>query len=478
MDASSPAAAASPVDAAPADNPRRWRALALLGAAQFMLVLDVTVVAIALPDIGADLELDRAALTWVISAYTLLFGGLMLLGGRAADLFGARRLVISGLGMFTAASLVAGLAANAEMLIAGRIGQGIGAALLSPAALAIVTTTFRGSERNTALGMWSALGGTGAAVGVLLGGVLTAGPGWPWVFFINLPIGLVVLAALPATVPAHRPAPGRRRIDLPGALTVTTATGALIYGLINAGESGWTTLPTLLPIAVAIVLYAGFALLQHTVAAPLMDLRVLTRRSVVAGTVLMLVATGVLIAGFFLGSFYLQHLRGLGALSTGLLFLPVAVATIIGAHAASHAVGRLGARSVAPAALALAATGTAIPAIWPGTAALVTGISVAAVGLGATFVSAFTTATAQLADHEAGLTSGIINTFHELGAALGVAVASSIAAPSLTATTADPAGFADAFTVSAITAAAAAALALALIPARSAKAAATTSHLH
>src|SRR5918995_1077209 len=186
-------------------DPKRWRALALLSVAQFMLILDITVVTIALPSIGVDLGLSRATLTWVVTAYTLMFGGLMLLGGRAADIFGARRLVLTGLTIFTASSLVAGPSVNAEMLIGGRVGQGIGAALLSPAALSIVSTTFHGSERNKALGVWGALAGSGAAVGVLLGGLLTAGPGWEWVFYINVPIGLVVLAALPGVVPARRP---------------------------------------------------------------------------------------------------------------------------------------------------------------------------------------------------------------------------------------------------------------------------------
>ena len=193
------------------EDPRRWRVLALLGAAQFMLVLDVTVVAIALPQIGADLGLARDTLTWVVSAYTLMFGGLMLLGGRAADLFGAHRLVLAGLTVFTAASLVTGLADSSAMLLGGRIAQGVGAAMLSPAALSLVVVSFQGEERNRALGIWSALGGGGAAIGVLLGGLLTAGPGWPWVFYINVPIGLVSLAVLTRLLPALPAAAGPAR---------------------------------------------------------------------------------------------------------------------------------------------------------------------------------------------------------------------------------------------------------------------------
>lgn len=192
-------------------NPKRWLALALLGTAQFMLILDVTVVAIALPQIGTDLSLSREALTWVVAAYTLTFGGLMLLGGRSADLFGAKRLVFAGLVVFTAGSLTAGLAENAGWLLGGGVAQGVGAAMLSPAALSVVIRLFVGDERNRALGIWSALGGGGAAVGVLLGGLITAGPGWPWVFFINIPVGLIVLfgllRVLPPLPPARTPQP-------------------------------------------------------------------------------------------------------------------------------------------------------------------------------------------------------------------------------------------------------------------------------
>lgn len=445
-------------------DPRRWRTLALLGVAQFMLILDVTVVAIALPHIGVDLGLERDTLTWVVSAYTLMFGGLMLLGGRAADLFGSRRLVLTGLLVFTAASLVTGLAGNAETLIGGRVAQGIGAALLSPAALSVVTKLFSGAELNKALGIWSALGGGGAAIGVLLGGVLTAGPGWQWVFYVNVPIGLLVFAALSRTLPTDLRAHERTRLDVPGALLVTAATGTAIYALINAGDRGWLAAATLVPLAVAAVLYGAFAALQRVLAAPLMDLRILARRPVVAGTFLILVATALMIAVFFLGSFYLQHLQGYGALRTGLLFLPVALATIAGAQLAGQTIGRFGPRPVAVAGLAVAGLGTAVPAIWEGSAVMVIGISIAAAGLGASFVAASTTALAQVDHHVAGLASGILSTFHEFGAALGVAVVSSIAAASIAGTSGT--GFTNGFTFAAVTAAIAAALALVLVPDR------------
>ncbi|MCW3841027.1 MFS transporter [Micromonospora yasonensis] len=445
--------------------PRRWRALALLSLAQFMLILDVTVVTIALPSIGTDLGLDRAALTWVVAAYTLVFGGLMLLGGRAADLFHARRTVLAGLALFTASSLVAGLSVNAAMLIGGRIGQGVGAALLSPAALSLVTALFHGAERHRALGVWGALGGTGAAVGVLLGGLLTAGPGWKWIFYVNVPIGLAVLALLPVVVPGPGPRGADRKLDLPGALTVTLATAAALYALINAGDHGWTAGSTLGPLAVAAALYAAFVVIERAVRAPLVDLAILARRRVAAGAFLMLVATGLLIASFFLGSFYLQQVRGHGALTTGLLFLPVALGTIVGAHGASHGVGHLGPRATAAVGLAIAALGAAFPALGPASGSVVIGISVAAAGLGATFVAATTTALADVAPGAAGLTSGIVNTFHELGGSVGVAVVSTVAAASLASGGVVATGFTHAFGFSAVAAALAALVALVLVPA-------------
>lgn len=414
--------------------PGRWLMLALLGVAQLMLILDVTVVAIALPHMGEDLGLTRTSLTWVVSAYTLAFGGFLLLGGRSADLFGSRAVVIAGLSLFTVASLVTGLAGNAGVLLGGRVAQGLGAALLSPAALSLVVKLFDGEERNKALGIWSALGGAGAALGVLLGGVLTAGPGWPWAFYINVPIGvlvLVVLARGPADEPSAQPA---GRIDALGAALVTGGTGSLVYGLINAGTYGWTTASTLLPIGVAVLLCGLFALRQRTARNPLIDPALLARRSVASGTFLIFVGTALMISVFFLGTFYLQHLHGYGALATGLLFLPVAVGTMIGAQVAGRVIGQLGARPVSVVALAVTALGTAVPALLDGTAAMVAGMSVAAVGLGAVYVGASTTTLADAAHHEAGIASGILSTFHEFGAALGVALTSSLAAASISGT--------------------------------------------
>jgi len=414
-------------------DPRRWQALVLLCLAQFMVILDITVVNVALPTIGADLSLDRSALTWVVTAYTLCFGGLMLLGGRLADLLGRRRIFLAGLATFTLASLGAGLAGNGTVLVAARALQGVGAALLSPAALSIITTTFHGRERYRALGVWAALGGAGAAVGVLLGGTLTSGPGWPWVFFVNVPVGVLVAAAVPATV-AGSARSAAQGVDVPGALTVTAAAGLLIYGLVGAGDTGWGAAGSLLPLALGLLLLGGFVMVERTVAAPLVDLRLVASRPVAAGYGVMLAASGLLISGFFLNSLLLQRVLGLTALRTGLVFLPVAVATIIGAQAAAHLVARLGSRPVAAAGFALAAIGMAllagVPADGDPIGDVLPGFTLAAAGLGMAFVTATTTAMARVDPDRAGMVSGVINTAHELGAALGVALASTIAGAS------------------------------------------------
>ncbi|WP_432117780.1 MFS transporter [Streptomyces sp. bgisy032] len=464
MTHSAAGAAHASAPTAPPPDPRRWTALALVCLAQFMLILDVTVVNVALPDMAADLDLGRTTLTWAVTAYTLCFGGLMLLGGRLADALGARRTLLAGLAVFTAASLVAGLAGNAPVLLGGRIAQGVGAALVSPSALSIVTTTFHGAERNRALGVWAAIGGSGAAAGVLAGGALTSGPGWHWVFYVNVPVGLLVMAALPAVVAARAPRPAR--LDLPGALLVTGGTGALIYGLVEAGDSGWADPAALLPLAGAVVAYGLFAVVERASRAPLMDLAMFTRRAVLAGAFLMLVATALLIAFFFLGSVYLQHVRGFSPLRTGLFFLPVAVATGVGAHLGSRLVGRIGSRTTAVAGMAIAAAGTVPLTRLPDTgsvyAALLPGFAVASLGIGAVFVTATTTALAMVEHHEAGLASGVVNTFHEVGGSIGVAVVSTVAASGIERGTAG--GFADGFTVCAVAAAAGAAVALGLVP--------------
>lgn len=442
--------------------------LAVICAAQFMLVLDVTVVNVALPDMAADLHLGRTAMTWAVTAYTLCFGGLMLLGGRLADALGARRTLLAGLTVFTAASLVSGLAGSAPVLLGGRVAQGVGAALLSPAALSLVTTSFHGAARTRALGVWAAIGGTGSAIGVLVGGALTGGPGWSWVFYVNVPVGLALLAAVPVLVPPRAPQPAAARLDAPGAVLVTGGTGALIYGLVKAGDGGWSAPATLLPLVAAVVLYAGFAAVERVAREPLMDLRMFTRRPVLAGAFLMLIATGLLIAFFFLGSVYLQHVRGFGALRTGLVFLPVAVAVGAGAHLGARLVTSVGSRATAVGGMVIATAGCVPPArIGADTSVygvLLPGLAVAAFGLGAVFVTATTTALGMVAHEEAGLASGVVNTFHEVGGSIGVAVVSTVAAAGIGGAPGTVTGFADAFLVCAVAAGGCAAVSAVLVP--------------
>jgi MFS family permease len=317
----------------------RWLALALLCLAQFMLILDVTVINVALPQLSTEIGLAARDAGWAITAYAVPFAGLMLLGGRSADLFGARRTFLAGLVVFTLGSLWAGLATDAVSLLAARVVQGMAAAFLSPSALAMVTHLFSGHDRHRALAVWGAIGGTGAAVGVLLGGLLTAGPGWRWIFFINVPVGVLVALGLPFLVPAIRGI-GDGKLDLMGALLATLATASLVYGVAASGSGSplW-----MWALAAAVALYAVFVLVEMSSPRPLVDLRLLGRRPVQAGAMLMLVGTGLLVGAFFLLSFLLQGRLGWSALDTGLGFLPVALTTIVGAHLAGHAIGLVGA---------------------------------------------------------------------------------------------------------------------------------------
>jgi EmrB/QacA subfamily drug resistance transporter len=429
-----------------------------------MLILDITVVNVALPDITADLTLDRTTTTWVITLYTLFFGGLMLVGGRCADIFGPRRILLTGLGAFVTASLVAGLAGSGDVLLGARAAQGLSAALLSPAALATVAMTFHGDEHRKAFGVWATMGTLGLAVGVVLGGVLAAGPGWRWIFFINVPVGIAVGVLLAWLV---RPSSGtaqRGSLDIGGGILVTSATALTIYALTTAGDHGWTSARTLGLLAVGLVLYVAFGLLERRVASPLISMSILARRPVYGGAGVFLVATAVLISSFFLGSFYLQHIQGWSAVQTGVGFLPVAVATFLGAQLAGHLMGAFGNRITAVGGFLVAAIGLGLVAFGMGEVRLIVGMSVAALGIGAVFVTAMTTAMGSAGPGEAGSLSGTINTFHELGSALGVAALSSVAAASLGGARTDS-GFEDAFRVSMYAAVVAAALCAVVLPA-------------
>ncbi|MGH1561556.1 MFS transporter [Mumia sp. DW29H23] len=447
---------------------RRWQALGLLAVAQFMLILDITVVAVAMPDLGADLGMDRQALTWVMSAYTLTFGGLLLLAGRAADVLGPRPLVFAGLGLFTLASLLIPLASSGGMVVAGRVAQGIGAAMLSPAALSVVVRLFDGEERNKALGIWSSLGGVGAAAGVLLGGVLTAGLGWEWVFLVNVPIGAILLIGLAQLLPPMPPWAAGGHLDVVGALLVTAVTLTVTYAFIGAGDRGWSSAGTLGLLAGGIAAYVGFgAWLRHRRRLgrePLVDPALVSRRPVVAGTFVLFVTTGLMVAVFFLGTFFLQEVQGHGPLATGLMFLPVALATMAGAQGGGRLLGSVSPRVLGVAGLLTAAVGLAIPALSLTTEASVIAVSIGAAGLGTMFVVAAATALGNVAPEEAGIASGVLSTSHELGSSLGAAVVSGVVATSLIA--GDAVGFERGYLVAAAVAAAAAVLAGVLIPGR------------
>ena len=442
----------------------RWLVLGLLATAQLMLVLDVTVVNVALPDIGRSLGLGQGVVPWVMTTYTLAFGGLMLLGGRIADQLGTRRVLLTGLVVFTAASLLCGSAHSAQALLAGRVAQGIGAAILSPAALALVLRRFTGADRGRALGVWGALAGLGSALGVILGGVLTSAVGWRWIFVINVPIGVLLLAALPFVVSPVPSRPQSERQDLAGAALVTAGTTAAIYGLVNVGQHGWLTASTLLPLAAAIALWIGFAFVEERAAAPLLQVKLLLARPVASGAFLMLVATGLMVGGFFLGSFALQRRYGYSALHVGLAYLPVALAVVTGAHTGSKLLTKVSARFVAVAGLLLALVGEAIAAIVDRPAGLVVGLSVAALGIGATFVTAFTAALADAGPESGGLRSAVVSTFHELGGSFGIAVLASVAGGALAAAAPTAESFRRAFTVAACIAAVGGVIAAVLVP--------------
>lgn len=391
--------------------------LLVLALAQAMLVIDVTVVNVALPRMSVELGFDPSLAGWAIAAYAVPFGGLLLLGGRLGDLVGTRRMLLIGVALFTLASLVAALATEPIGLLTARAGQGVGAALLSPAALSTLVKRFDGPARTRALAVWGAVGGAGAAVGVLLGGLLTEGPGWRWIFYLNLPVGAIIVIAIPLLVAASKGIPGRA--DIGGALAGTLGIAGLIVALSSIGRLD----PAFVVVAAAVgaALLAGFVLIERRVAPPLIRLELIRRRTVATGSLLMFAATVLLVGSFFLLSFLLQNGLGWGAAATGLAFLPIAVAVVIGAQAGGHLLSRLGARRIAPAGLLIAAAGFAAAAVLPAVEAVIASASVASLGLGAVFVSASTTALGGVAHEESGAASGFLNTWHEFGAAVGVA---------------------------------------------------------
>jgi EmrB/QacA subfamily drug resistance transporter len=413
-------------------DPRRWWALALLCGAFFMVLLDATIVLVALPSIGADLGFSEQGLQWVLSAYALTFGGLLLLGGRAADLLGRRRLFITGVLLFTAASLGCGLAWSPAALLGARVVQGLGAAIMTPTALSIIATTFPdGAERNTALGIWGALGGIGATAAWLLGGPLVDGPGWEWIFFINLPLGLAALALSPLLLRESRAALTRRSYDPAGALTSTGALVLLVYAVVEAPEVGWGSLQTIGLVAGSGVLLAGFALVESRHRAPLVPLRLFRSRTLVGANAVMLLVGAVAVGVPFVLTLYAQQVLGYSAVEFGVGSVVLAVAVAVGAIVAQTAVLRVGFRAVAAAGMALMGVGSLLlTQVSVGGSYLddiFFGLLVCGPGVGLAFVTATVAALAGVAEQEAGLASGLSNTALQVGGALGVAIATTVA---------------------------------------------------
>jgi EmrB/QacA subfamily drug resistance transporter len=413
-------------------DPRRWWALALLCGAFFMVLLDATIVLVALPSIGADLGFSEQALQWVLSAYALTFGGLLLLGGRAADLLGRRRLFMTGVLLFTAASLGCGLAWSPAALLAARVVQGVGAAVMTPTALSIIAATFEeGAERNRALGIWGALGGIGATAAWLLGGPLVDGPGWEWIFFINIPLGLAALALSPLLLRESRAALTQRSYDPAGALTSTGALVLLVYALVEAPEVGWGSLQTIGLVAGSGVLLAGFALIESRHRAPLVPLRLFRSRTLVGANAVMLLVGTLAVGVPFILTLYAQQVLGYSAVEFGVGSVVLAVAVAVGAILAQAAVLKVGFRAVATAGMALLGAGslllTQVSVGGSYFGDIFFGLLVCGPGVGLGFVTATVAALAGVAEQEAGLASGLSNTALQVGGALGVAIATTVA---------------------------------------------------
>jgi EmrB/QacA subfamily drug resistance transporter len=417
-------------------HPRRvnpWLVLVIVGLAQFMVVLDATIVNVALPSIQRGLHFSPESLQWIVNAYTLAFGGFLMLGGRAADLLGRRRLFLIGIVLFSAASLMNGLASSAGVLVAGRALQGLGGALVSPAALSVLTTTFaEGRERTTALGVWSAVAVGGGAVGLLLGGVLTSLLSWQWVFFVNVPVGIFAIALALRFVPESRVENAGGGVDFAGAVSITAGLVVLVYALVNAQSAGWVSTETLGLGALAVALLAAFVLIESRLRHPLIRLGIFRMRSITGANAAMLLVAGGMFAMFFFASIYVQEVLGYSALRAGLAFLPVTVGIIAGAGLSQQLIRRVGVRAVGLAGMSIAAVGlivlSRIPVAGTYLGDLLPGLMIMSVGMGLTFVPITLIATTNVSANDAGLASGLLNTAQQLGGAIGLAVLSTLAA--------------------------------------------------
>jgi EmrB/QacA subfamily drug resistance transporter len=418
--------------ASSASRDKRWIALILLCVAQFVVVLDASIVNVALPTIGEKLHFTDSSLPWVLNAYVLTFGGFLLLGGRLADLLGRRRLFMGGLVLFALASLAGGLASTSGQLIAARAVQGLGAAIASPAALSIVATTFKdGAERNKALGIWGAVAGSAGAVGVLLGGILTEGLGWEWVLWVNVPIGLVAAAIAPTLIAESRAEGEARGFDLAGAATITLGLSAFVFALLDAESAGWGSFQTIGTIAASFLLIAAFVAIERRSRAPLVPFSIFRRRTITGANVVGVLTGAALLSMFFFVSLYMQQVLGYSPIKAGLSYLPLASAIIISAGIASGLVTKVGFKPVMAIGMALIAAGLvwfAQISVGGSFLADILGPSLlAGTGLGFAFVPITIAAISGIEDRQQGLASGLINTSEQVGGALGLAILAAIA---------------------------------------------------
>ena len=411
---------------------RRWFVLALVVAAQFMVVLDIAIVNVALPSIKTDLHFSQESLQWVITAYSILFGGFLLLGGRLADLLGRRRLFVGGIVLFAVSSLLAGLSWSEGSLITFRAMQGLGGALLSPAALSILTTVFReGRERNIALGVWGAASGSGGAAGVLLGGALTTYLGWSWIFFINVPVAAVIVTLTPFLLRESRADIGHRHFDFAGAATITSSLMLLVYAMTRAAEHGWSNSVTIATLTASAILGVSFVLVELRSKAPLLPMRIFRLRTLTAANATGLLLSSAVFSQFFLLTLYMQEVLHYSAIQTGVAYIALTVSIIGFSGVAQALTTRIGARRVLPVGLVLSAVALVMYArlpvdghyfwdIFP--AFLLSGI-----GLALAFVPMQIAALTGVRDNDAGVASGLINTSQQIGGAVGLAAATTIA---------------------------------------------------
>ena len=454
----------------------RGLALGLILLAQLLVVIDVSIVTLALPAIQHGLGFSPAGLQWVLSAYALAFGGFLLLGGRLADLLGRRRILIAGAGLFTIASLACGLAGSAGMLVAARAAEGLGAAMMAPAAMSLILAIFpEGAERNRALGALGAVSGAGGAIGVLAGGMLTTWLSWPSIFFVNLPVGALIVAAARPLLPESRASLARRRFDVAGAVTVTGGLSLLVYAAVTAASHGWASVTTIGLLAGATVLIAAFVVIEARSVAPLLPLTFFRNRAVMAANLAGLLLGGLMFPMFVFLSLYMQQVLGYSAIKAGLAFLVIAAGLIASSGLAQGLVTRAGAKLVLTAGLLGLAVAqllfARLPVAGHFTAGLLPGFVLVAAALGLAFVGDVIAATAGITPADAGLASGLINASQQIGGAIGLAVATSVAAARTAAllraghrqTAALAGGFHDAFILTGALALAAALVAAALI---------------